>query len=1094
MYWAKKLIISTVFGFLFFAAKASGDPAIQLIENKGQWHNQVLYGADIPGGNMYLRKNGITYLFYDTEALHDRHIGVKEQSSHLPDGVNSEGDNRDDLLAMHVYNAEFIGAATKKVAGGLPTGTRYNYFYGNDPAGWVNKAKGYGKVIYQQLYPGIDMVTYSQGFNMKYDMIVKEGGDPADIRIRYTGLNELFLSGGSLHLKTSVNTVQEYKPVAYQMINGKRKYVACEYVLNGNILSYDFPLGYDPCFELVIDPILIFSTYSGSPADNWGNTATYGEHGKLYSGGTTNHFRGGNFLGEFPATEGAYQTSWGGIWDVAILKYDSSGMQLEYATYLGGSESEVPLSMIMNSKEELVILGVTNSTDFPITTEAWQNSFAGGQSIHTILGVDFDNGSDMFIAKLSKDGSQLTGSTYFGGSGNDGLNDSDGALTMNYGDEERGEVFIDDMDNIYISGSSGSSDLFTNTGIPSFRRNYGGGETDAVVAKFSPDVKKMIWGGYLGGILEDAGFALKVDDERNVYATGGTRSFDFPAVGAGYDLTHNGDIDGWVALIANAGNSIVATTFLGTSSYDQAYLLDLDANEDVYILGQTTGNYPVSPGVYNNPGAGQFIHKLSHDLSQSIFSTTFGTPGRMAPNISPTAFLVNDCDNMYVAGWGNNNAIFRQHHYLNLTTDGLPTTPDALRTTTEGQDFYLLVLDSDATSLLYATFFGGSQALVHVDGGTSRFDKRGIVYHSVCASCLGDSSFPTTEGAWSRTNNANGGCNNAAFKFDLASLRARLQTNSPTFDQPGITKVCMPDDIVFQNRSIGGERYEWDFGDGTSTTKTDTAYIVHNYKLPGSYKVTLKAIDPNTCIGEDITSVTVNVFQPYFTVSDDADICYGSAFQLKASGGTKYEWVSKDSTFISAEESPKVTPKDTTTYYVTITDFNGCSAQDTVVLNVVPEVAVNFDAVKIYDCFSRPPVKLTNTSEEGDSFYWDLGDGNTSDQPELIYQYDQDGTYDIRLVGTRDFCAYEKRITMNVVTIKVPNVLTPSVEGHNDTFIIEAGTPVNLKLFNRWGRLLYENKDYQNDWNGEGEAAGIYYYEATIQDETVCKGWVHLIK
>ncbi|MGD6027763.1 PKD domain-containing protein, partial [Xanthomonas citri pv. citri] len=139
---------------------------------------------------------------------------------------------------------------------------------------------------------------------------------------------------------------------------------------------------------------------------------------------------------------------------------------------------------------------------------------------------------------------------------------------------------------------------------------------------------------------------------------------------------------------------------------------------------------------------------------------------------------------------------------------------------------------------------GGSQSATHVDGGTSRFDKNGIVYHAVCSGCNtygrgSYSDFPTTPGAWSRTNNSKN-CNNAAFKFDLSSLRARIQTNSVKLNLPGLNKVCIPDPIVFQNRSTGGEIYYWDLGDGTKTIAPDTSAITHQYKNTGQYIVKLK--------------------------------------------------------------------------------------------------------------------------------------------------------------------------------------------------------------------------------------------------------------
>jgi len=1057
------------------------------VENKGQWHRLSLFSSNIPGGSFHLTKNGFSYFFYDTETVHKLHHGFDKHN----DGLSSDGSESaaEKTISTHYFNARFIGADFSSINKHQPLETNFNYYYGADESKWVSAAKGYRSLEASNIYEGINLRLKSKGFGLKYDVIIAAEADPQQVKIEYDGVDDIYLENQNLIIKTSVNEITEYKPYAYQIINNDKVEVPCHYNLENGVLSYQFPLGYDECYELVVDPLLIFSTYSGSAADNWGNTATFGENGKLYSGGITSHTRNNIFLGEFPATTGAYQTEYAGLWDVAIIKYDSAGGQVEYATYLGGSNSEVPISMIMNSKEELLIYGVTSSSDFPVRSNGYQTVYNGGTDINTILGEQFD-GSDSFIVKLSSNGSQLTGGTYFGGSGNDGLNKTDGALTRNYGDEQRGEIFIDADDNVYVSGSTSSNDLFADASIESFEPNYQGGETDAFAIKMNSDLTNLEWGGYLGGSQTETGFAIKVDSKNDIFVAGGTNSSDFPSINT--TESFHGDIDGWVTRISADSIKINKVTFVGTSDYEQTYFLDIDSNDEVYILGQTTGDFPVTGGVYSNSGGGQFIQKYSNDLSSIEFSTVFGTVNRKRPNISPTAFLVNDCNNLYVAGWGNTQPNFQGNNYFNLSTSGLPTTSNAFRTETSGDDFYLLVLDANAQELLYATFFGGSNALVHVDGGTSRFDKKGIVYHSVCASCDGTSSFPTTDGAWSEANGANPGCNNAAFKFDLASLRAIIQTNNTSLSQPGFNNVCLPDSIVFQNLSFGGEVYEWDLGDGTTFVKNDTSYFSYQYENPGQYTVTLIARDPNTCIAQDITTTEVVMLDPIQRAIDDSEVCMGDEFQLSAVGGTIYNWVSEDSTFVTDQARPVVEPQDTTTYFVRIRD-QYCESLDTVVLNVIPRPELLFSVEKQYDCFSRPSLKLINNSDDVD-YTWDLGDGNTSAETNFEYNYEQDGVYLVRLLGESGNCIFQEQVEINVATIKVPNVFTPSDGGPNETFEIISSSREVLKIFNRWGTLVYESDDYQDDWTGQDVPAGVYYYESDIVNETTCTGWVQVFK
>jgi hypothetical protein len=1066
---------------------------IKFIENKNQWPASVTYAAELSSGTAYFKKNAFQFFLYDKEAISEGH-----NKSHLMNTYENGDEVCIDQPTIngHQYLVNFINSnADVEMSGADESAEYYNYFIGDDRANWAANVKAFQTITYAGLYDGVDMKMYSQGSDLKYDLIIHPGADEQRIALAYTGLDDIYLYDGDLIIETSLGMVREQKPYAYQDIGGRRIPVACNYIFSCGELSFELPEGYNKDHPLVIDPLLIFSTYSGSNADNWGNTATPGEHGKLYSGGITNHFRGSAFLGEFPATPGAFQSSWAGLWDLAIIKYDSSGSQVEYATYLGGSGSEVPHSMIMDNDENLVIMGSTNSTDFPTSTSAYQRTFEGGTSLPTILGETFDNGSDIFIAKLSKDGTMLNGSSYFGGDANDGQNRTGGPLTRNYGDQQRGEVFIDDDNNIYISSVTGSENLFDDPAISSFDRSYNGGESDGVLVKFDTNLEHVIWGGYLGGSQDDAALAVKINSSGQVYASGGTNSADFVTTAGGLHETIQGSEDGFIVLVDKEGTQIISATYIGTSAYDQVYFMDLDVNDDVYVLGQTRGAYPKTAGVYSNTGGGQFIHKLNPDLSESLFSTVFGTTNRNEPNISLTAFLVSECDNIYVAGWGNSQPNFASSNYMSLDTRGLPTTADAFNTTTTGDDFYLMVLDADATELLYATFFGGESALVHVDGGTSRFDKQGIVYHSVCASCSGGSSFPTSEGAWSNVNGSGSGCNNAAFKFDLASLRARIQTNTLAFDNPGVTRICFPSAMVFENISIGGETFVWDFGDDTGEERSDKEPIVHEYENPGSYKVTLTAIDENTCLGVDVDEVIVHLFQSDFSVIDDGDICEGSRFRLEAFGGTSYTWLHSDLSTLSTDQFTLVTPNGTTKYYVKITDaLRKCEAFDSVTVNVIPAVLVDFEVSRAYDCMVAPEVIITNLTEHATEYLWSFGDGASSDEFEPKHSY-ENGVYQLTLSAGHEICSDEKTLEVDARTINSFNVITPRLQdGANDFLVVNSPVSIGLAVYNRWGKLVFESEDYKDDWSAEGQSPGIYYYNLSIEGDQICNGWVQVLK
>ncbi|HEU5147341.1 MAG TPA: PKD domain-containing protein, partial [Chryseosolibacter sp.] len=793
---ARRVFMSAIY-MLFFCSVMKAQAPVRFIENKNQWPGHFDFVSPIPGGEMAVSAGSFRYFFIDREKLNALH-----HNTHKPDALSS----MDNDVRGHAVFVEFDGANSDSEPRSFGRSSEYyNYYLGNDPGHWASHVYAYEGVLYENIYEGIDLKVYAAGENVKYDFAVAPGSDPDVIRMVYQGADQIALDKSDLHVTTSLAEVVEKKPVAWQWIAGEKVYVTSSFRLEGNVVSFEFPNGFDTCHELIIDPLLIFSTFSGSTADNWGSTATPGEHGNLYSAGVTEQFSGGTF----PATPGAFQTTTGGLYDIGILKYDSLGTNLLYATYLGGSNSESPHSLVMNDDEELLLLGTTSSSDFPTSESAYDRVFNGGLGVGHVIA--YNAGSDIVISRFNRDGTALLASTFFGGSANDGLNPSGGSLARNYGDQLRGDIITDAAGNVYVSSVTESADLFTTP--RGFQPIYQGGETDALLLKLDAALSNVIIGTYVGGNAADASHSIKLDRAGHIFLAGGTASNDFPVTPDSYQPGFGGEVDGWIAKVSSDGSGILQATYTGTNQYNQVYFLDLNADEEVYVYGQTVGDFPITPGVYSNPGSGQFVQKFSNDLDTVIFSTVFGA-GRGVPDISPTAFLVNDCNNLYMSGWGGLiNTATGHWPNTNSSTFGLPTTPDAFQSNTSGSDFYFIVLTDDATERLYATFLGGSQSRTHVDGGTSRFDKGGIVYHSVCSGCQSvnaaeqpTSDFPTTPGAWSRQNRS-WNCNNAAFKFDLSSLKARLRTNSAERDMPGVKVVCLPDPIAFENLSTGGEYF-----------------------------------------------------------------------------------------------------------------------------------------------------------------------------------------------------------------------------------------------------------------------------------------------
>ncbi len=956
-------------------------------ENKGQWNSKINFKADIPEGAMFLENTGITYHFLDKSFIHHNHT---RDNIAIPDSIHG-----------HVIKANFIGANKNPQIFTSRKSSHYeNYFIGNDSNKWASNVRIYNEVIYSNMYPFIDFKIYEHETNMKYDFIVKPGGNPKKIAIEYEGASEIVLENDNLYVKSSLTDIIENKPFAYQIIHGKKITVPCFFKVKKNKVKFDFPEGYNKNYSLIIDPFLVFSSYSGSTSDNFGFTATYDTLGFTYAGGIV-------FGTGYPTTIGAYDSLFSGNSttpvDIGITKYSLNGSNLIYSTYIGGSGDDAPHSLVTNDQGELYIFGSTSSNNFPTTSGCYDNTFNGGTNLSFTLngmGMQYFLGSDAIVAKLNTTGTAMLGATYIGGSGNDAISHF-GGLNRNYGDEFRGEIILDANDNCIIATNTNSTNFPVVSGVTAR-----GGSSDGVVMKLNSNLTTLLWSTHLGGSLVDAAYGVQQDAAGNTFVVGGTTSTNFSSA----QNSNSGGADGFIAKYSPT-NVLLTSRYVGTSLYDQVYFVQIDVTDSVYVYGQSQGAMPVTSGKYNNAGSHQFIQKYNNTISLMDFSTVFGS-GNTTIDISPTAFLVNNCGLIYMSGWGgtvNGSG----------STIGLPISAGAFQTNTDGSDFYLIVLDKNATGLNYATFFGGNLSAEHVDGGTSRFDKKGNVYQAVCAGCGGNSDFPTTTGAWSTTNNSSN-CNLGVFKFNINEIQAIASVPSVT--------ICYPSATVFGNNSRNGNTFFWDFGDGNSSSAFAPS---HNYTSAGTYNVLLTVSDSTGCIKPDTAGITVTVFDPASaTTTPDTTICPNTSLQLNASGGTNYVWSPAASLSNAFIANPIATPNAPTTYQVIVT--NPCGT-DTSFVNVSIH-SVSSSTSKDTTVCNGDSIQLFATG--GGTYLWNPNSNmlnNTSPNPIV---YPNVTTQYMVSITSPEGCPTQDSVLVSVIDIPQP------VLSDNDS--ICKGTSINL--------------------------------------------------
>lgn len=961
---------------------------VKFIPNKGQWQQPYLYKSDLPNGNAFVTRTKIWYSFLAGNAHEEMHHHSNEAK----------------IINGHALSLEWIAAnQSPEIVSLQPTSFYHNYFLGKNPANWYTGIYGYTKLRYKHLYNHIDMEIDGLDNALKYTYFVQKEGNPDEIRIKISGAKKLYLQEGNLHIVTTVNSILEEAPIAFQTINGVQVNVPCEFRLRNNILSFHFPQGYNKEAELVIDPTVIFATYSGSVADNFGFTATYDNDGNAFGGGTV-------YSAGFPVTAGAFQDTFAGgiemnddIGDIArdcgILKFSADGKKLLYATYLGGTHNEQPHSMIVNTNNELLIFGTTYSKDFPVKNGAYDTSLNGK--------------ADIFVVKLSEDGKQLLASTFVGGSEEDGLNGliltgvrNSSPLGYNYGDQFRGEIICDSFNNVYV-GSSTFSKNFPVTANTAQKDT--GGKQDGCVIKLNDDLSSLLWATYIGGKEFDAVYSLQLDSQNNVYACGGTTSPYFFKDTIAYKNKSAGDVDGFIAVLNKDGKHFLNNTYMGTAAYDQAYFIQLDADQNVYVYGQTAGNYPVKNALYSNPKSGQFITKFNNGLDSILASSVFGS-GRTKPDISPTAFLVDNCNKIYISGWGGGTNA--QPLGGGGSTKNMVITPDAFQKTTDTSDFYLAVFASNMDTILYGSYFGGSVSDEHVDGGTSRFDKKGIIYHSVCAGCGGFDDFPTTPGAWSRTNegrrpdNPNiGGCNNLVFKVSLETPDLFVE-----FDP--VIPACEPYKVTFKNKSIRAKSFVWDFGDGD----TSHAYNpTHTYDTSGTYTVRLVGTNFFSCSVHDTFIRKITVLKnsdARFTATPKP--CSNEVMYEAKGFGTAFRWDLGDSTFFAGR---KVTHKYLKPGKYTVKLFVDSAAQCG--SSSSQQVSVNFTTSLFRERYDtcKPIVYFTNYSVNAKRSLWIFSDGTTDTARNATHEFKKPGQYDVMLV-TYDStgCTDTSGVFVNIAT------------------------------------------------------------------------------
>jgi hypothetical protein len=706
--------------------------------NEGQTDGRVKYLARGAGYTVFLTGGGAVMRLGGTKGKGEV-LGLKLEGANGGAEVEGEG--------------ELAGKA--------------NYFIGSEAGKWRRDVPLYGEVRYREVYPGIDLVYYGDGEQLEYDFRVGAGREAKGIKLRVEGARKIEVEGGELEIEgEGGGKIRFERPEAYQERGGKKEVVEAGYVVKGNEVGFEVGR-YDRRRELVIDPVLKYATYLGGTGGDVAYGIAVDSSGNAYITGTTGSV-------DFPVRSPEQDTN-GGKSDVFVAKLNAAGTGLIFSTFLGGTGIDSATSIAIDSAGDSYIGGNTYSADFPVpgafqTTYAGEgdgfiaklnpngssllySSYIGGGGPDFVQGVALDSGgnayltgstrspdfptanalqigndgctttnntvsctSDVFITKVSPDGTSLVYSTYLGGS-----------------DADLGQaIAVDGSGDAYVAGYTFSTSFPTQNAFQSSLV----GSADAFITELDPTGTNLLFSTYLGGSQQERVFGMALDSVGNVFLTGDTQSPNFPTTSNAFQSQYAGAGDAFVCKIAPGGTGLVYSTLLGGSDADQGTAITLDSNGDVFVTGSTrSSDFPtVDPlqrvlGLFGASTCGTdicsdaFVVELKPS-GQAVYSTFLGGSGAE----SGQAIAVDSSGQPLVVGSTNSTNFPTVGVALQGAYAGLGTSNNAFVARIDASDLPGMAVNPQLINFGNQTLFNASdpRSVTLINAGSAPLSITGI--------------------------------------------------------------------------------------------------------------------------------------------------------------------------------------------------------------------------------------------------------------------------------------------------------------------------------------------------------------------------------
>ena len=576
------------------------------IPNQGQFDNRVVYAVEGRDKSIFFGEHGLTFVLGEQTAVPSGHEPGRLRQVGPPEPVAHTPQKRWALKVDFVDANPAVRPETLEQAE-----TLISYFKGR-PEEWRTGLQASRRIIYRDLWPGIDLIYSGTVNRLKYDFIVHPGADPDRIKLAWRGVDSVQVTPeGQLAVTTPLGTLRDEMPKAWQEAKGRRENVTVAYGLQGtagvqvaslvgngllagtnphervHIVSFTVG-GYDRTRTLMLDPeMLVYCGFiggagAGGNGDDRGTSIAVDSSGNAYVTGYTMSAEK-----SFPINVGP-DLSHNGKYDAFVAKVKADGTGLEYSGFIGGDDSDVGLGVAVDTNGSAYVTGATWSYQYTFPAKIGPNLKLSGFS-------------DAFVAKVYANGTGLEYCGFIGG----------------YGYDDGNGISVDSIGNAYIVGyTSSSEDSFPVTVGPDISWN---GSNDAFVAKVKADGTGLEYSGFIGGTGADKGYGIAVDNTGNAYVTGYTTSTEdsFP-VTVGPDLSFNGNYDAFVAKVKADGTGLEYSGFIGGTGTDEGYGIAVDNTGNAYVTGMTTSteaSFPVTagPDLTYNKNDDSFVAKVKVD-------------------------------------------------------------------------------------------------------------------------------------------------------------------------------------------------------------------------------------------------------------------------------------------------------------------------------------------------------------------------------------------------------------------------------------------------------------------------------------------------